>query len=190
MKRGHSSRSGKMFILGLLVIVFGATCSQIIGAQPQSGAKSSEPPAVMTVTYPIVDTGQVKCYNNSAEITCPAAGQAFYDQDAQTQGHQPSYTLCADGLTVTDNVTGLTWQRSSDTSSDGAITAADKLTCSQGRRGPRPRGSHCRWSCGIGRILQRGFGAAAKPPQNPNSSHAKPQRTQRPILSRRLCAFA
>ena len=38
------------------------------------------------------DTGQTKCYNNSAEITCPAAGQPFYGQDAQYQGPVHSYT--------------------------------------------------------------------------------------------------
>ncbi|MCK7477910.1 MAG: DUF1566 domain-containing protein [Candidatus Moduliflexus flocculans] len=33
------------------------------------------------------------------------------------------YTLSADGLTVHDNVTGLTWQKSPDTNGDGVINS-------------------------------------------------------------------
>ncbi len=29
------------------------------------------------------DTGQTRCYNDTAEITCPAPGEDFYGQDAQ-----------------------------------------------------------------------------------------------------------
>jgi PKD repeat protein len=78
--------------------------------------------------YPIVDTGQTQCYSASAPIASPAAGQPFYGQDAQCHGAQPGFALAADGLTVHDDVTGLTWQRSPDTTGDGTITATDKLT--------------------------------------------------------------
>jgi len=67
-------------------------------------------------TYSIVDTGQAKNYNATAEITAPSAGEAFYGQDAQFSGVQPSYTKSSDGLTVKDNVTGLTWQQNHSTS--------------------------------------------------------------------------
>ncbi|MFC1765502.1 DUF1566 domain-containing protein [Planctomycetota bacterium] len=80
------------------------------------------------VTYPIVDTGQVTCYDESVVITAPAPGTDFYGQDAQHPGHQPSYTLSDDGLTVTDNVTDLTWTQSPDLDRDGDIDAQDKLT--------------------------------------------------------------
>ncbi len=79
-------------------------------------------------TYPVVDTGQDTCYGASAEIACPAAGAAFYGQDAQFTGNAPGYTDNGDG-TITDNVTGMMWQRSPDTDGDGDIDAADKLTC-------------------------------------------------------------
>jgi hypothetical protein len=62
-------------------------------------------------SYPLVDTKQSTCYDASAPITCPAAGGAFFGQDAQFAGTQPSYARSADGLTVHDTVTGLTWQQ-------------------------------------------------------------------------------
>ena len=78
--------------------------------------------------YPIVDTKQTVCYDDTTEIACPSAGEAFYGQDAQFDDHQPSYTLSDDGLTVQDNVTGLTWQQTADRNGDGTINADDKLT--------------------------------------------------------------
>jgi len=86
--------------------------------------------------YPIVSTGQANCYDNRSAIAPPKQGQPFYGQDAQFQAHPPSYTLSANGLTVRDNVTGLTWQRSSDTDGDGALTRRDKLTLTQARALP------------------------------------------------------
>jgi hypothetical protein len=84
--------------------------------------------ATASVSYPIVDTGQTACYNNNEGISCPAKDQAFYGQDAQFGGEQPSYTLSADGLTVYDNVTGLTWTQSPDWNGDGTIDSDDKFT--------------------------------------------------------------
>ena len=86
--------------------------------------------------YTIVDTGQTKCYDNLKEILIPAKGDPFYGQDAQYQGNQPSYTISTDGLTVYDNVTGLTWQISPDTNGDGSLTINDKLTWTQIRDRP------------------------------------------------------
>ena len=86
--------------------------------------------AAVAGLYPVVDTGQTRCYNNTTNISAPAADQPFYGQDAQHAGHVPSYTLGGDGLTVHDNVTGLTWQRSPDTTGDGSLNASDKLTYS------------------------------------------------------------
>ena len=62
--------------------------------------------------YPIVGTGQSKCYDNSSEIAPPKPGQPFFGQDAQHPGRLPSYQLSSDGLTIYDNITGLTWQQS------------------------------------------------------------------------------
>lgn len=62
------------------------------------------------VSYAIVDTGQDDCYDNTAEMSCPAEGSAYFGQDAQYNGRQPSYRDNGDG-TVTDLVTGLMWQQ-------------------------------------------------------------------------------
>lgn len=80
--------------------------------------------------YQIVGTTQTKCYDNRREIDPPKPGQPFYGQDAQHPGTPASYKLSADGLTVIDNVTGLTWQRSPNIKGD-APQYADKLTYKQ-----------------------------------------------------------
>jgi hypothetical protein len=72
----------------------------------------------------VVDTGESKCYDTSREIPCPQEGEAFYGQDAQYAGAQPSYTDNGDG-TVTDNVTGLMWQK----------TPGDKVTYAEAAAG-------------------------------------------------------
>jgi hypothetical protein len=62
------------------------------------------------LTYPIVDTGQDRCYSNAAPTDYPKQGRAFFGQDAQYVGNQPGYKDNGDG-TVTDVVTGLIWQK-------------------------------------------------------------------------------
>lgn len=60
--------------------------------------------------YPIVDTNQSRCYDDTGAIACPAPGRPFFGQDAQVQGRQPAYRDNGDG-TVTDLVTGLMWEK-------------------------------------------------------------------------------
>jgi hypothetical protein len=76
--------------------------------------------SVERVPYTIVDTGQVRCYNNHTAIESPKTGAAFFGQDAQYNGNQPAYKNNGDG-TVSDLNTGLMWQ------SD----PADKITFKQ-----------------------------------------------------------
>ena len=66
-----------------------------------------------SLPYEIVDTGQILFYNNSAEITEPAAGSNFYGQDAHYDENQPAYQNNGDG-TITDLNTGLMWQKTPD----------------------------------------------------------------------------
>jgi hypothetical protein len=86
------------------------------------------------------DTGQDLCYDNTGVIECPAPGQPFYGQDAQYVTNPMSYTVSQDGLTVTDNVTGLMWQRCSaglsgtgcSTGSAATMTWANAITYCDG----------------------------------------------------------
>ncbi len=66
------------------------------------------PPTLAALTYPIVDTGQTQCYNNTGAMTWPAKGAAFHGQDAQYAGLQPTYRNNGDG-TINDLITGLMW---------------------------------------------------------------------------------
>jgi len=66
--------------------------------------------AVTTFAGSLPDTGQTKCYDNNAEITCPQPGESFYRQDAQYTCNPQSYTDLGNGI-VRDNVTGLEWQQ-------------------------------------------------------------------------------
>ena len=61
-------------------------------------------------TYTIVDTGQLRCYDNSTEIEYPKTAAAFAGQDAQYNGNQPVYKDNRNG-TVTDLNTALMWQQ-------------------------------------------------------------------------------
>ncbi len=88
---------------------------------------SMNPIFTIAETYPIVDTGQSSCYDESSAIADPLSGEAFFGQDAQYSGNAPRYVDNGDG-TVSDLNTGLMWQQSPDTDDDGDIDASDKLT--------------------------------------------------------------
>ena len=62
---------------------------------------------------PVVDTGQVLCFDTFEPIRAPQEGQAFYGQDAQYAGLQASYQDNDNG-TVTDLNTGLMWSQATD----------------------------------------------------------------------------
>ncbi len=133
MPRPMSDRSlaprvlaGRILPMALLTIIL-SSC----GDSPTSSEAVGD-----VARYPIVDTGQAACFDATAELPSPAAGQAFYGQDAQYAGNQPAYTKSSDGLTVRDVVTELTWQHSPDTNGDGAINAADKMTLSAAQARP------------------------------------------------------
>ena len=62
-------------------------------------------------SYEIVDTGQIIFFDNMKTIPKPLPGQPFLGQDANYSGNTPCYSDNGDG-TITDNVTGLIWQKS------------------------------------------------------------------------------
>jgi|GEM_PF-227989 len=62
------------------------------------------------LSFPVVDTDQTVFYDTIMEMDEPAQGEAFYGQDANYDGYQPSYQDNGDG-TVSDLVTGLMWQQ-------------------------------------------------------------------------------
>ncbi len=64
--------------------------------------------------YPVISTSQTKCWDSAGNIITPVMGEAFFGQDAQFTHTTPAYTKSSDGLTVKDEVTGLTWQKSYD----------------------------------------------------------------------------
>jgi len=64
--------------------------------------------------YPVVSTSQTKSWDNVGNVITPVLGEAFFGQDAQFSHTAPLYTKSADGLTVKDEVTGLTWQKTYD----------------------------------------------------------------------------
>lgn len=72
-------------------------------AQYQRRAAPEEP------WYKVVHTGIVKYYDADSEIKKPVYTSAFYGQDAHYRYNTPSYKDNGDG-TVTDLVTGLTWE--------------------------------------------------------------------------------
>jgi hypothetical protein len=76
----------------------------------QSEAKTQTQAQTTNLTYPIVDTGQGNCYDDSSATSCPTEGAAFYGQDAQYTNNAPRYQDNGDG-TVSDLVTGLMWQQ-------------------------------------------------------------------------------
>jgi hypothetical protein len=83
--------------------------------------------ALAEAPFPIPDTMQSTCYDATQAIDCPAAGEAFFGQDAQVADTQTSYTDNGDG-TVTDIITGLMWAQSPDMNGDGDILAEDKMS--------------------------------------------------------------
>ena len=76
---------------------------------PETPKNSSEHSASLSLHYPIVDTGQLDCFNENGVIY-PQNGSEYYGQDANYEGNEFNYTDNGDN-TITDLTTGLLWQK-------------------------------------------------------------------------------
>ncbi len=86
------------------VVLLGAALTTMVACADDTTGESG----VEGYSYPVVDSDQTTCYDDSEDIDCPGSNEVFFGQDAQYDGFQPSYTDNGDG-TVTDDVTGLMW---------------------------------------------------------------------------------
>lgn len=79
-------------------------------------------PINLTSTY-IPHTNQTECFDSNGDtVLCTGSGQ-----DGSYLNNMPSYTDNGDG-TITDNITALMWQQTSDTNDDELINIDDKMT--------------------------------------------------------------
>ncbi len=100
----------------LMIVVFG--CDGPVDPDNGTTTTTSVDAATTTTTtavadpgaYPIVDTNQSNCHDESDQISCPDTGEGFYGQDAQYEANIASYKNNGDG-TITDLNTGLMWQK-------------------------------------------------------------------------------
>lgn len=107
-----------------------AQVQTISGSLAASGAASSAAGGSVSLTYPIVDTGQTTAWGLvDPLIRTPTPGSSFYGQDSSYSGAQPRYQDNGDG-TVTDLVTGLMWQQTptQDVTWSTAVDGADDVT--------------------------------------------------------------
>jgi arylsulfatase A-like enzyme len=78
----------------------------------------------LPASYAIVDTNQTLCYHSSTGLQTACVGLGH---DGDYLANVPEYSVSQDGLTVTDKITQLIWQQSSDINGDGQLDYADKL---------------------------------------------------------------
>ncbi len=99
-------RGNVIFAEDLMVVNKEATKTS---ATRSSSAITSTLPKIEN-SYAIVDSGQRISYSNNSAISLPKQGDDFFGQDASYIINPPSYTDNQNG-TITDNVTGLVWQK-------------------------------------------------------------------------------
>lgn len=131
-------QSGIVLLIWILMTgVAGCSDDEDSATAPVAGDDGGGETGELVAGYPIVDTDQAFCYDTAQEIVAPEAGEAFLGQDAQIDGNPPSYVVSEDGLTVYDEVTGLTWVAGPDTDGDGVVESPDdKLTWTQAQAWP------------------------------------------------------
>lgn len=109
-------------ILGIASLA--ASLIVLMGCSP-SGTGGNNKQRDTILSYDIVDTDQTLCYDSNTGATQTCSGLGY---DADYSGNQPDYSVTDSGLTVTDNVTDLVWQQSTDSDGNGSIEYPDKMT--------------------------------------------------------------
>ncbi|MCP5053840.1 MAG: DUF1566 domain-containing protein [bacterium] len=109
----------------------GCAKSNFVAAETNPGTEVPEANGSSS-TYPVVDTGQDSCYDDSGGvISPPGTGERFCGQDAQYNGLQMASRNNGDG-TVSDLNTDLMWQKTPDFNNlmtwEEAKTYAENLT--------------------------------------------------------------
>jgi hypothetical protein len=100
----------------MLFLILSLTgCKKMDSSEDEMHIVPREPAYVGS--YPIVGTNQSSCWDSAGNRIAPVFGEAFYGQDAQYAHTSPVYSNSSDGLTVKDEITGLTWQKTPETSS-------------------------------------------------------------------------
>jgi len=131
------SKANQMSFLSVLIAVLILLTMNLAGCKKDDSLTTTVDIQVVARSsaskgsYPIVGTLQTGFWDGVGnKITAPALGAAFYGQDAQFTHTTPSYTKSSDGLTVKDEVTGLTWEKSYDSGTyywAASQTVADNL---------------------------------------------------------------
>ncbi len=100
-----------------------ALASLMLSGCGDSSSSPSDSNDTVSSTFLLPDTNQENCYDSSGEqITCSGTGQ-----DGDYIINAPTYTDNGDS-TVTDDITGVMWQQSADTSGDGVVDVDDKYS--------------------------------------------------------------
>jgi hypothetical protein len=74
----------------------------------------------------VPDTGQTLCYDDRQIIPCPTVGEDYYGQDGNYLINPPSLTDNLNG-TVTDNLTGLTWEQKTAANEQTTFTYSEAI---------------------------------------------------------------
>ena len=133
MKTRKNFKSATLFFISSLFIlsIDLAGCKKDDNLTPTGDLQIVPRSAASKGSYSVVGTSQTGCWDGTGnKITAPVLGAAFYGQDAQFAHTTPVYTKSSDGLTVKDEVTGLTWQKNYDSGTyywGASQTVADNL---------------------------------------------------------------
>jgi Protein of unknown function (DUF1566) len=137
MRAGRKKTMWSLKLVTVLLVLAALVLATASCGSKQS-SKTTAPTTSQTATsnsaYRVIATNQTTFYNDSTAISeVPTSGQAFYGQDAQYNGRQarPSYKDNGNG-TVTDNGTGLMWQKDPGAKKTNAEAVQGASSCRTG----------------------------------------------------------